>query len=93
MSLRDANDHASRSRTISTVGFIGAGVFGVATLGAVLLWPKRHEDAQGAGAHVSPVVLGASGLGADYPSAGLFSAAGVGLRGGSERDGGRRGEW
>ena len=41
VSLRDANDHASRSRTISTVGFIGAGVFGVATLGAVLLWPKR----------------------------------------------------
>ena len=84
VSLRDANDHESRSRTISTVGFISAGVFGVATLGAVLLWHPHHDDASEArstGAKVSPTVLGAAALGADYPGAGLFSAAGIGLEG------------
>ncbi len=83
-SLRDANDHASRSHTISTVGFVGAGVLGVATLGAVLFWPKHHDQTQGRKSHgvdVSPVVLGATGLGADYPKAGLFSAAGIGVKG------------
>lgn len=84
VSLRNANDHASRSRTISTVGFVGAGVLGIATLGAVLFWPKHHDEAQAHKSHgveLSPVVLGASGLGADYPHAGLFSAAGIGVKG------------
>ena len=84
VALRNANDHASRSRAISTAGFIGAGVFGVATLGAVLFWPKHTHEApahQAHGVQVTPVVLGATGLGVDYPTAGLFSAAGLGVKG------------
>lgn len=85
VALRDANDHTKRSRTISTAGFVGAGVFAVATVGAVLLWPRHKDHAEARknhGVEVLPVVLGASGLGLDYrPKAGLFSAGGVGVKG------------
>ncbi len=84
VALHDANDHASRSRTVSTVGFVGAGVFAVATVGAVLFWPRHAHHAEARGTHgvrMMPVVLGASGLGVDYPNTGLFSAGGIGVKG------------
>ncbi|MEZ4222331.1 MAG: PEGA domain-containing protein [Polyangiaceae bacterium] len=36
----DSLEHRDSSRKISTAGFIGAGVFGVGTLAAFLLWPE-----------------------------------------------------
>lgn len=42
--LQDANDHADSSGTLSTVGFIGAGVAGAATIAIYFLWPEEKRQ-------------------------------------------------
>jgi hypothetical protein len=42
--LKDANDRADSSRTVSTVGFIGAGVSAAATVAIYFLWPDEKSQ-------------------------------------------------
>lgn len=63
-SLRDANDHAGRSRTIATLGFVGAGVFAAATVATFFLWHPRakHEAAAPPAFELYPAIGATSGL-------------------------------
>lgn len=60
--LADTVDHTDRSRMLSTVGFIGAGVFAAATVATYFLWQedKPRESANGLKLH--PLVGSTKGM-------------------------------
>ncbi|MBX3127083.1 MAG: PEGA domain-containing protein [Polyangiaceae bacterium] len=60
--LVDALDRRESAATLSTVGFIGAGVFGAATVAALVLWPEGGAGVQPAALRVeaTPTAGGAT---------------------------------
>jgi len=56
--LADARDRRNDANRIANVAWVGAGVFGVATLATVLLWPKATSPVSGSNLRIAPRASG-----------------------------------
>ena len=62
VSLKDSLDSRGNSRTLATVGFIGAGVFAAGTVATYLLWPDEKSSSARAVRLTPQLGKGVSGL-------------------------------